>query len=344
MESENASPLLDFVVNYFTFYYVSLLLFLIAGVLMLWRAFRRRKRTPGNRPKTHLSFRYLNDRFDSDVDSLQRELQKHPFLPKAALKLLRKAQKKEGKSEEQETKSDSQTTLEKIKEQLDSGLSTEEVIGKHSNRVYVLSFTGNIMASAVEQLREEISFLLQIALPSDEIVVRLTSPGGAVAQYGYASSQLLRLRQAGLNCTVCVDTVAASGGYMMAAAAQKIIAAPFAFLGSIGVVASVPNFHRVLQRNEIDYYLLTAGEYKRTVTPFAEVTEEAREKFQADLSAIHQAFKDHVTQYREGLDIEQVATGEYWLASKALELKLVDELLTSDDYLHSKMEEGYDVI
>ena len=153
MESENASPLLDFVVNYFTFYYVSLLLFLIAGVLMLWRAFRRRKRTPGNRPKTHLSFRYLNDRFDSDVDSLQRELRKHPFLPKAALKLLRKAQKKEGKSEEQETKSDSQTTLEKIKEQLDSGLSTEEVIGKHSNRVYVLSFTGNIMASAVEQLR-----------------------------------------------------------------------------------------------------------------------------------------------------------------------------------------------
>ena len=344
MESENASPLLDFVVNYFTFYYVSLLLFLIAGVLTLWRAFRRRKRTPGNRPKTHLSFRYLNDRFDSDVDSLQRELQKHPFLPKAALKLLRKAQKKEGKSEEQETKSDSQNTLEKIKDQLDSGLSTEEVIGKHSNRVYVLSFTGNIMASAVEQLREEISFLLQIALPSDEIVVRLTSPGGAVAQYGYASSQLLRLRQAGLNCTVCVDTVAASGGYMMAAAAQKIIAAPFAFLGSIGVVASVPNFHRVLQRNEIDYYLFTAGEYKRTVTPFAEVTEEAREKFQADLSAIHQAFKDHVSQYREGLDIEQVATGEYWLASKALELKLVDELLTSDDYLHSKMEEGFDVI
>ena len=198
MESENASPLLDFVVNYFTFYYVSLLLFLIAGVLVLWRTFRRRKKNPKNRLKNHLSFRYLNDRFDSDVDSLQRELQKHPFLPKAALKLLRKAQKKEGKSEEQDTKSDSQTTLEKIKEQLDSGLSTEEVIGKHSNRVYVLSFTGNIMASAVEQLREEISFLLQIALPSDEIVVRLTSPGGAVAQYGYASSQLLRLRQAGL--------------------------------------------------------------------------------------------------------------------------------------------------
>lgn len=131
---------------------------------------------------------------------------------------------------------------------------------------------------------------------------------------------------------------------MMAAAAQKIIAAPFAFLGSIGVVASVPNFHRVLQRNEIDYYLFTAGQHKRTVTPFAEVTDEAREKFQADLTAIHRAFKEHVSRHRPELDIEAVATGEYWLASQALELKLVDELLTSDDYLHRKMEEGFDVI
>jgi serine protease SohB len=195
------------------------------------------------------------------------------------------------------------------------------------------------MAAEVEQLRDQISFLLQIAQPADEIVVRLTSPGGAVPHYGLASSQIERLKRAGLRCVVCVDTVAASGGYMMAAVADKIIAAPFAIIGSIGVVAGIPNFHRILKKNEVDYHLFTAGKYKRTVTPFTEVTEEGKQKLQDDLTAIHEAFKKLIKDGRPDVDIEAIATGEYWLASDAKEKGLVDEIMTSDDYLCSKLDE-----
>ena len=195
------------------------------------------------------------------------------------------------------------------------------------------------MASEVEQLRDQISFLLQIAQPADEIVVRLTSPGGAVPQYGLASSQLERLKQAGLRCVICVDTVAASGGYMMAEVADKIIAAPFPIIGSIGVVTGIPNFHRVLQKNEVDYHLFTAGKYKRTVTPFSEVTDEGKQKMQDDLTAIHEAFKSLIKEGRKEVDIEKVATGEYWLASQAKEKGLVDEIMTSDDYLGIKLDD-----
>ena len=195
------------------------------------------------------------------------------------------------------------------------------------------------MASQVEQLRDEISFMLQVAQPTDEVVIRLTSPGGAVPNYGLASSQIARLRQHDLKCTVCVDLIAASGGYMMAAVADKIVAAPFAIIGSIGVVAGLPNFHRVLKKHEVDYYLFTAGKYKRTVTPLGEVTEEGQEKMQQDLEAIHHSFKKLIVDHRKEIDIEEVATGEFWLAEEAKEKGLVDEILTSDDYLFDKMKD-----
>jgi serine protease SohB len=250
-----------------------------------------------------------------------------------------KARKKEVKEEKRIDKEKSVKTISTIREKLKDGLNSEEVLKQHSNCVYVLTFIGSIMASEVEQLRDQISFLLQIAQPADEIVVRLTSPGGAVPQYGLASSQLERLKQAGLRCVVCVDTVAASGGYMMAAVADKIIAAPFAIIGSIGVVAGIPNFHRVLQKNEVDYHLFTAGKYKRTVTPFTEVTDEGKQKLQDDITAIHEAFKRLIKEGRPDVDIEEIATGEYWLASQAKEKGLVDEIMTSDDYLGSKLDD-----
>ena len=195
------------------------------------------------------------------------------------------------------------------------------------------------MASQLDQFRDEISFLLQVAQPTDEVVIRLSSPGGAVPNYGLASSQIARLRQRNLKCTVCVDLVAASGGYMMAAVADKIVAAPFAIIGSIGVVAGLPNFHRVLKKHEVDYYLFTAGKYKRTVTPLGEVTEEGQEKMQQDLEAIHESFKKLISDHRTEIDIEKVATGEFWLAQEAKEKGLVDEIQTSDDYLFNKMKD-----
>lgn len=330
----------EFFTDYYTFYYVGVTIFFLAGIILLLRlAFSRRPKPKEN----YLSFKRLNNRFENEKNNLERLLLETPQPPKKAQKLLKKTWKAEQKRKKADQQDETTNFVEKIQADLDTGLSSSEVLKKHTAKVYVLSFVGNIMASAVEHLRDEISFLLEVATPEDEIVVRLTSPGGAVAQYGLASSQLARLISANLSVTVCVDTVAASGGYMMASVANKIVAAPFAFIGSIGVVAGVPNFHRVLQKNEIDYLQFTAGKHKRTVTPFVEVTEEGKQKFQEELTEIHQAFKNHIVKSRENIDIEEVATGEYWLANQAKEKGLVDEILTSDDYINSKMED-FDVI
>jgi len=327
----------EFMEQYWSFYHAGVTIFLFAGLTLLIKlVFFKRKR---RKKEPHLKFKHWNQRFENDFERLEKELHVAPFLPKEATKLLIKARKKEVKEEKRIDKEKSVKTISTIREKLKDGLKSEEVLKQHSNCVYVLTFIGSIMASEVEQLRDQISFLLQIAQPADEIVVRLTSPGGAVPQYGLASSQLERLKQAGLRCVVCVDTVAASGGYMMAAVADKIIAAPFAIIGSIGVVAGIPNFHRVLQKNEVDYHLFTAGKYKRTVTPFTEVTDEGKQKLQDDITAIHEAFKRLIKEGRPDVDIEEIATGEYWLASQAKEKGLVDEIMTSDDYLGSKLDD-----
>jgi serine protease SohB len=200
-------------------------------------------------------------------------------------------------------------------------------------RVFVLDFDGDIKASATEHLRHEITGLLEVATPRDEVVVRLESGGGMVHSYGLAASQLARVRQANIPLTICVDKVAASGGYMMACIGDKILSAPFAIVGSIGVVAQLPNLHRLLKKHDVDFEVLTAGEYKRTLTVFGENTDKGREKFQEDLESTHELFKNFVVRYRPQLAIDDVATGEVWLGQAALGKHLVDELKTSDEYL-----------
>lgn len=204
--------------------------------------------------------------------------------------------------------------------------------------LFVIEFSGDIKASQVDQLREEITSVLSIAEKDDEVVIKLDSPGGSVNGYGLAASQLQRIRDKEIPLTVCIDKVAASGGYLMSCVANKIVAAPFALIGSIGVVAQIPNFHRWLKNHNIDVELLTAGEYKRTMTLFAENTEKGREKFQEELEEIHRSFRHYVASHRPQLDIEKVSTGEHWLAKDAYDLRLVDKLSTSDDYLIEKIE------
>jgi serine protease SohB len=212
--------------------------------------------------------------------------------------------------------------------------------GKHASdgkpRVYVLDFDGDIKASATESMRHEITALLTLATAKDEVVLRLESGGGMVHSYGLASSQLARIRQAGIPLTICIDKVAASGGYMMACIGTRIISAPFAILGSIGVVAQLPNVNRLLKKHDIDFEVLTAGEYKRTLTVFGENTDKGREKFQQDLDITHELFKNFVASYRPQLQIDEVATGEIWLGMAALDKQLVDELKTSDEYLSDR--------
>ncbi|MDH3274477.1 MAG: protease SohB [Gammaproteobacteria bacterium] len=200
-------------------------------------------------------------------------------------------------------------------------------------RSFVLDFKGDLKASAVPSLREEVSAILQVATEEDEVIVRLENHGGVVHEHGLAASQLARIRDREIPLTVCVDKVAASGGYLMACVASKIYAAPFAILGSIGVLAQIPNFNRLLDSHGVDFEQITAGKYKRTVTMFGENTDEDRAKLKEELEDVHTLFKTAVSKYRPNLDLDKVATGEHWYGSMALELGLADEIRTSDELL-----------
>lgn len=205
-------------------------------------------------------------------------------------------------------------------------------------RLFVLEFNGDIQATQVEELREEVDAVLSVAAKGDKVLVRVESPGGTVHGYGLAAAQLLRLKRAELEVIAAVDRVAASGGYLMACTASRIIAAPFAILGSIGVVAQVPNIHRLLKKHEIDYEEITSGEYKRTVSVLGEITEKGRQKFTQQIEDTHSLFKDFVSKERPQLNVDAVSTGEYWFGFRAHELKLVDEIQTSDEYVFSARE------
>lgn len=241
---------------------------------------------------------------------------------------LKEAEKAEKKAEKAKAKA--------LKAQRKKGEDTES---ERKPSLYVLHFKGDISASETAALREEISAIVQVAKPNDEVLLCLESPGGVVHGYGLAASQLMRLKQHNIKLTVAVDKVAASGGYMMACVADKIVSAPFAIIGSIGVVAQIPNIHRLLKKHDVDVDVMTAGEYKRTVTMLGENTEKGKQKFQQELEETHQLFKQFVSQNRPHLDVEQVATGEHWFGQQALNLNLVDEIMTSDDLLLQAMKE-----
>ena len=279
----------------------------VAGVLAL----TQRKRGAGE--EGSVEARSLNERLELHEDAV-RAITDDPVEVKARSK----AQKKQKKADRKAFK---------------SAVKAGDAPDKAKRRVFVLDFDGDMQASQVEQLREEISAILLVASESDEVLLRLESGGGVVHGYGLAASQLLRIRDAGIKLTISVDKVAASGGYMMACVANEILVAPFAILGSIGVVAQLPNFHKLLKKNDIDFEMHTAGEYKRTLTVFGENTEKAREKFQADLDEVHGLFKAFVSTHRSGIDIDAVSTGEYWFGQQTLEKNLADRLCTSDAFL-----------
>ena len=272
--------------------------------------------------KGHLEITPLNQQFE-DMGEAMLLATMDQSAQKAEEKKLHKAKKKQAKLD---------------KKAAASGDQAPDAPAR--SRVFVLSFNGNISASATSHLREEISAIMTQATSADEVLVKLESPGGMVHSYGLASSQLDRVRQAKIPLTVCVDEVAASGGYMMACVADKILAAPFAVIGSIGVVAQMPNFSKVLKKHDVDYEILTAGKYKRTMTMLGENTDSARKKFVQELEEVHSLFKSHVSTMRPKVDIEKIATGETWYGTQALDLALVDGIQTSDDYLVSRSKEA----
>lgn len=255
-----------------------------------------------------IQFNNLTKDFEQELTELKQGL-----LSKEEFKAFRKAQKNKDKQQQKEPTS-------------------------KRNNVFVLEFDGDMKASAVANLREEISAILMIATEQDQVMINLKSPGGMVHTYGLAASQLQRIREQGLELTACVDEVAASGGYMMACVANKICAAPFAIIGSIGVLGQLPNFNKLLKKNAIEFEQHTAGEFKRTITMFGENTEEGRKKFKQELEETHVLFKSFIHQNRPQLDVDKVATGEHWYGQQAAELGLVDEITTSDDWLLKRLQ------
>lgn len=296
-----------YLAEYGLFFAKALTLFLlIVGILLSVVGVAMRNR---HTPSEQIDVKRINDRFRDMADALEMAT-----LPPALVKKRQKAQKKERKAQAKSEKN-----------------APEEP----KKRVFVLNFHGDIRASEVALLREEVTAILLGVREGDEVLVRLESAGGMVHAYGLAASQIMRLRDAGVDVTVSVDKVAASGGYLMACVANRILAAPFAVIGSIGVVAEIPNFNRLLKKHDIDYEQISAGEYKRTISMLGETTDRARAKVKEEVEQTHTLFKDFVKARRPIVDLDAVATGEHWLGSQAYQLKLVDDIRTSDDYLMS---------
>ena len=294
--------------------FVAAILILVTGLVALGQ----RQRTEQH--EGHIEIKNLNDRYKHIGETIR-----HVVSDDESLKLLRKSEKKAEKAAAKAAKK---------KRKKQSGDAEER-----RKRLFVLGFDGDLKASATDNLREEISAVLPQIEKGDEILVKVESPGGLVHGYGLAASQLKRITEAGAPLTVAVDKVAASGGYMMACVGDRIVAAPFAVLGSIGVLAQLPNFNRLLKKHDIDFELLTAGEYKRTLTLFGENTEKGREKFLEELEETHSLFKDFVSTNRPALDIDKVATGEVWYGQNALKVGLVDDLQTSDAFVQARLPE-----
>ncbi|GAB1265319.1 protease SohB [Aurantivibrio infirmus] len=306
---------MEFLAEYGLFFAkaVTLVIAIVVVILIIVAASQKNHRSE----KGHIDVVKLNDRYNAMHETIQ-----HAAIDEAEFKLNAKQEKKQQKKEKADKKKE-------LKHK------SPDAELKHKKRVFVLNFHGDMKASATDNLREEITTVLSLAKPEDEVVLCLESTGGMVHSYGLAASQLSRIKSKNVPLTVCVDKVAASGGYMMACVADKIISAPFAVIGSIGVVAQLPNFNRLLKKIPVDYEMQTAGEYKRTLTIFGENTDKAREKFSEELEDTHGLFKEFIRSNRPGLDVDKVATGETWYGSKALENNLIDEVKTSDEYLTS---------
>ncbi len=279
--------------------------------------------------KGQIKVTHLNEHFDD-----LRETLRYSVLEKDQLKQIHKGEKKQAKLDSKE-----QAKAEKAAAKQANGNSPDSSI-ERKKRVYVINFDGNISADEVESLREEITAILTLAEPRDEVLLRLESPGGMVHAYGLASSQLLRIKNKQIPLTICVDKVAASGGYMMACLADRLVSAPFAIIGSIGVLVQLPNFHRVLKKNDVDYEIISAGEFKRTLTQFGEITQKGRDKVQEEVETMHEIFKAWIKSHRPSVDIDKIATGETWVGTQAKERYMVDEIKTSDDCIVSACDEA----
>lgn len=342
---------MEFLSEYFMFFLKSatwLFSFVIAFALIVGILVKSK----GSKNNSSLNVRSINEEYDEYKQTIQSTI-----LNEETLKVIKKSEKKKEKEKSKKQKkeakkkllnksSDSSSDSSELEQDkpAETPEQTAESVEKDDSEnpmpdkpfIFVLNFHGDIRASEVDFLREEITAILSCEQKPAEILVILHSSGGMVNTYGLAASQLSRIREANIPLTIAIDEVAASGGYMMASVANRIIGSPFAIVGSIGVIAQIPNFHRLLKKHDIDFEQITAGEFKRTLTMFGENTDNDRAKMQEDINQTHTLFKNFIQKYRPSLDLSKTATGEYWFGEDALNLGLIDEIITSDDYLMQK--------
>jgi len=311
----------------------------VAAVLVVLSALATFSARRRHAPRGALEVIRLNDYLDDLRHGLEQAMLTRGQYRKAARQEAKQARRKAKKEAKKEAKQAARSQ-DAPQAAADSDAGDAQAEEPSKSRVYALTFEGDLDATKVSHLRHEINAVLTKASSGDEVVVRVKSFGGRVHGYGLAASQLQRVRQHGLNLVVAVDQVAASGGYLMAAVANKVIAAPFAVVGSIGVVAEIPNVHRLLKKNDVDVEVITAGRYKRTLTVLGENTDEGRRKFTEELEDLHVLFQEFVNEQRPGVELEKVATGEAWYGRRAIELNLVDEITTSDEYLMRRCAEA----
>lgn len=227
---------------------------------------------------------------------------------------------------------------------VDKSINLNDVVQEGAHNVFVIDYVGSMMASEVVYLTAKIDAIILKSNKDDEVVINITSPGGAVSGYGLVASQIKRLKTAGLKITATVDTVAASGGYMAAVVSDEIIAAPFAMVGSIGVVANVMIYEELLKNIGIQTNVYTSGDSKRTVVPSRVPNAEEEAKLEAQLEEIHSRFKDHVLSFRPDIDEDKVFTGQAFLAADAINFGLVDKIGTSDELLLNLYKDGHRLI
>mmetsp|Transcript_9058 Transcript_9058/g.12909 ORF Transcript_9058/g.12909 Transcript_9058/m.12909 type:complete len:423 (-) Transcript_9058:25-1293(-) len=245
---------------------------------------------------------------------------------------------------------------------------SKEVKKSYNGTSIILELKGlDTMVAQAHDLNDKVSFLLEehrgkkentntTSLNSTdqtdselEVIILLESPGGSAAEYGLAAQQILRLRdEPGIQVTVIVDKVAASGGYMMACTSSpgRLYAAPFAVVGSIGVIGQTVNIHNALESWGVKPLVFRGGKHKAPVGLIGEVSEDGMKTIQKMIDKTHNAFKRHVLAARPKLakQIDDVATGDVWLGCDALDVGLIDRVITSDEYISQRLRDGVRVL
>lgn len=200
---------------------------------------------------------------------------------------------------------------------------TLQVVG--ADRIALVKLEGVLVSS--EHVVEELNDYAEDS-SIKAIVIRIDSPGGGVVASQEIYNAIKSARREGKKVVASMGTVAASGGYYVAAAADRIVANPGTLTGSIGVKMEFASIEKLLEKIGVKGMVVKAGEYKDVGSPFRDMTEPEKKILQDVIDDVHSQFIKAVAEGRnlqEG-DVRAIADGRIFTGRQALDLKLVDQL------------------